>query len=154
MTTKSSAERRSRGFTLIEVMVALLIVALGMMAVNQQLNRYAGASFYVEQKVLASWIASNKITEISVGPVWPDIDESDEEVEFAGQMWQLHIEVSETPVENLRRVDVEVALAEDPERVLHKVSGLVEPPTPLGFVPVRWFTAPVRGRDGEPGGEG
>jgi general secretion pathway protein I len=136
-----------RGFTLLEAMVALIIVALGMMAVNTQLNRYAAAAFYVEQKTLASWIASNKITELSVGSVWPEIGDSDEEIEFAGQLWQSRIEVSETPVENLRRVDVEVVLAEDPERVLHKVSGLVEPPTPLGFVPVRWFS-------GNAGGEG
>jgi general secretion pathway protein I len=136
-----------RGFTLLEAMVALIIVALGMMAVNTQLNRYAAAAFYVEQKTLASWIASNKITELSVGAVWPELGDSDEEIEFAGQLWQSRIEVSETPVENLRRVDVEVVLAEDPERVLHKVSGLVEPPTPLGFVPVRWFS-------GNAGGEG
>ena len=141
------AERSVRGFTLLEAMVALIIVALGMMAVNTQLNRYAAASFYVEQKTLASWIASNKITELSVGAVWPELGDSDEEIEFAGQLWQSRIEVSETPVENLRRVDVEVVLAEDPERVLHKVSGLVEPPTPLGFVPVRWFS-------GNAGGEG
>jgi general secretion pathway protein I len=141
------AERSVRGFTLLEAMVALIIVALGMMAVNTQLNRYAAAAFYVEQKTLASWIASNKITELSVGSVWPEIGDSDEEIEFAGQLWQSRIEVSETPVENLRRVDVEVVLAEDPERVLHKVSGLVEPPTPLGFVPVRWFS-------GNAGGEG
>jgi general secretion pathway protein I len=136
-----------RGFTLLEAMVALIIVALGMMAVNTQLNRYTAAAFYVEQKTLASWIASNKITELSVGAIWPELGDSDEEIEFAGQLWQSRIEVSETPVENLRRVDVEVVLAEDPERVLHKVSGLVEPPTPLGFVPVRWFS-------GNAGGEG
>ena len=141
------AEHNVRGFTLLEAMVALIIVALGMMAVNTQLNRYAAAAFYVEQKTLASWIASNKITELSVGAVWPELGDSDEEIEFAGQLWQSRIEVSETPVENLRRVDVEVVLAEDPERVLHKVSGLVEPPTPLGFVPVRWFS-------GNAGGEG
>ena len=37
-----------RGFTLLEAMVALIIVALGMMAVNTQLNRYAAAAVYVD----------------------------------------------------------------------------------------------------------
>ena len=58
--------RRTAGFTLIEVMVALVIVALGMMAVNTQLNRYTVAASYVEEKTLASWIATNKLTELIV----------------------------------------------------------------------------------------
>jgi general secretion pathway protein I len=136
---------------LLEVMVALIIVSLGMMAVSSQLNRYTTVAIHVEQKTLASWIATNLITELSVEPVWPELGNSDEDVEFAGQSWQCRIEVSETPVENLRRIDVEVALANDPERVLHKVSGLVEPPVPAGFLPVRWLV-PAAPRGGENGG--
>ena len=143
-------QRRGGGFTLLEAMVALIIVALGMMAVNTQLNRYAAAAFYVEQKTLASWIASNVITELSVAPTWPELGDTDEEIEFAGQRWHYRVEIQETPVENLRRVDVEVALVDDPERVLHKVSGLVEPPMPAGFAPVRWFTGGTGGEPGEP----
>ena len=86
-----------RGFSLLEAMVALVIVALGMMAVNTQLNRYAAAAVYVEQKTLASWIATNKLTELSVGPAWPAVGDSDEDVEFAGQKWRCAIKVQETP---------------------------------------------------------
>jgi len=73
------------GFTLLEAMVALVIVSLGMMAVNTQLNRYAAAAVYVEQKTLASWIATNKLTELNVSPSWPAVEESKEDVDFAGQ---------------------------------------------------------------------
>jgi general secretion pathway protein I len=127
------------GFTLLEAMVALVIVALGMMAIVTQLNRYVTAALFVEEKTLASWVATNKIVELSVASTWPALGDDEEEIEFAGRMWQCEIEVSETPVENLRRIDVEVALADDPERVLHKVSGLVEPPPPAGFMPLRWL---------------
>ena len=141
------AETSSAGFTLLEAMVALVIVALGMMAVNTQLNRYAAASVFAEEKTLASWIATNKITELSVAGTWPELGDSDEEVDFAGRLWQCRVEVDETPVENLRRVDVSIALADDPERVVHKVSGLVEPPAPRGFLPLRWIgPAPDDGR--------
>lgn len=138
------------GFTLLEAMVALIIVALGMMAVSTQLNRYVVTASYIEQKTLASWVATNKVTELSVGNTWPEVGDSDEEIDFAGRQWQCHIEIAETPVENLRRVDVSVALADDPERVLHKVSGLVEPPVPAGFLPLRWLAPADGGRgDGE-----
>jgi general secretion pathway protein I len=127
-----------RGFTLLEAMVALVIVALGMMAVNTQLNRYAAAAIYVEQKTLASWIATNKLTELSVGPTWPAVGDSDEDVEFAGQKWRCAIKVQETAVKNLHRVDVSVSLQADPKHVVHKVSALIEPPAPPGFLPPQW----------------
>jgi general secretion pathway protein I len=141
---------RHAGFTLIEVMVALVIVAFGMMAVHTMLNSYVAASVYVEQKTLASWIATNKLTELSIGPTWPELGDSDEDVEFAGRQWRAEIEVSETPVANLRRVDVSVRLADDPERVVHKVSALIEPPAPPGFLPPQWSAPP----GGSGGGDG
>ena len=129
---------RTRGFTLIEAMVALIIVALGMMAVDSQLNRYVVAAAFVEQKTLASWIATNKLTELSVANVWPALGKDEEDLDFAGQKWRCLIEVSETPVENLRRVDVSVVHPDDPDRVLQKVSAIVEPPAPAGFAPLQW----------------
>jgi general secretion pathway protein I len=147
-----SVDSRAAGFTLLEAMVALVIVTLGMMAVNTQLNRYVVAAQYIEQKTLASWIATNKITELSVGPVWPEVDEYEEELDFAGRHWRCQIEVSETDVKNLHRVDVSVMLDDNPERVVHKVSGLIEPPAPPGFPPLQW-SAPSSGQQGEEAGE-
>lgn len=132
-----SIDRRA-GFTLIEVMVALVIVSLGMMAVNTQLNNYAVTSIYIEEKTLASWIATNVVTELGLQQTWPSIGDSEREVEFGGRLWHVRVEVSETEVDNLRRVDVEVGPAERPDQVLHTVSGLVEPPPPPGFAPPRW----------------
>jgi general secretion pathway protein I len=142
--------QRSSGFTLIEVMVALVVVALGMMAVNTQINRYTVAATYVEEKTLASWIATNKLTELSIAPTWPSVGDYEEEVEFAARDWHCEIVVSETDVANLHRVDVSVSLASDPERVVHKVSALIEPPAPAGFLPPQW-SAPPRGGGGERG---
>lgn len=143
---------RATGFTLIEVMVALVVVALGMMAVHKVLNDYAFASAYVEQKTLASWIATNKLTELAIGPTWPSLGDSEEEIEFARQQWVCEIVVSETAVTNLRRVDVSVRLANEPERVVHKVSALIEPPAPAGFLPPQWSSPPSG--DAAPGGRG
>jgi len=140
---------RARGFTLLEAMVALVIVALGMMAVNGQLNRYVVAASFVEQKTLASWIGANEITAMSVAPTWPDLGKHDDDVDFAARKWRCHIVVSATDVQNLRRVDVSVALAEAPDRVLHKISGLVEPPAPAGFQPPHW-SAPIVAPEPEP----
>ena len=134
----STGPDRSHGFTLLETLVALAIVALGMMAVQTQLNRYVVGAVFIENKVLASWIASNRIAELSVAPQWPALGETREELEFAQRIWIWRAEISETPVENLRRVDVSVVLANQPERTLHTVSGLLEPPPPTGIPSPSW----------------
>ncbi len=135
----STDRNRSTGFTLLETLVALAIVALGMMAVHVQLNRYAVGADYIEHKVLASWIATNRIAELSVAPQWPQPGETRDEVDYAQRTWIRRAEVSETAVENLRRVDVSVALADRPERIIHTVSGLLEPPPPPGLPPPSWL---------------
>jgi general secretion pathway protein I len=116
---------------------------MGMMAVYTQLNQYAMTSIYMEEKALASWIASNRLTELSVQPDWPELGDDEDEIEFAGRNWRYFVEVSETQVQNLRRVDISVSRAEQPERMIHRVSALIEPPAPRGFVPVHWIGGAV-----------
>ena len=145
---------RAAGFTLMEVLVALAVVVLGMMAVVKALNDYTERTDRVRLKTLASWIATNKLTEMAVAPAWPALGDSDEDVEFARQRWRCEILVSKTEVENLRRVDVSVSLLNDPERVIHKVSALIEPPAPPGFLPPQWSAPPRGGPGGERGERG
>jgi general secretion pathway protein I len=133
---------RFAGFTLLEVMVALVIVALGMMAVHKMLGDYAITAAEIEERTLASWVATNKLTELAVGSTWPPLGDSDEDVEFADRQWRCEIAVSETQVTNLRRVDVSVRLLSNPERVVRKVSALIEPPAPPGFLPPQWSAPP------------
>ena len=52
------------------------------------------------------------------------------------------IEISETEVENLRRADISVSFADDPDQVIDRLSAFIEPPAPNGFVPVRWTSGP------------
>jgi general secretion pathway protein I len=137
MKSKRSAQQTSLGFTLIEAVVALLIVALGMTAVFIQLNYFATSSVLLQNKTLASWIGSNVVTEMSLGDEWPPLGETENEVEFGQQDWVYTVKVSETDVENLRRVDVAVALAERPDHTIHTVSGLIEPPN-NDLPPVSW----------------
>ena len=131
------------GFTLLEVLVALFVVTLGMTAVFMQLNQYAISANYTRDKTLASWIASNRLTELSIQPSWPELGDQTDTVEFANREWRLEITTSETDVQNLRRVDVSVSFEETPDNIVHEVSALIEPPAPPGFAPMQWLSAPA-----------
>jgi general secretion pathway protein I len=114
----------SRGFTLIEVLAALVIVALGMMAAIQAVNQTARNGTYLREKTLAHWIGMNVITERRLQSSPPDVAESTGQVDFAGARWQWTLKVTQTDVETMRRMDVAVRLASaDEKSSLATVSG-------------------------------
>ena len=106
---------RDRGFTLIEVMVSLVIVALGMLGAIQAVSQIAGNSGYLRDKTLAHWVAMNRLTEVRLQKTAPAVDKSSDEVEMAGRRWKWTMEVTQSPVETIRRIDISVRPEDSPE---------------------------------------
>jgi len=122
----SRAERPQRGFTLIEVVVAIAVVALGLMAVFRVVHDTVNNSAYLRDRSFAMWIADNRLTEMRLGSGLPSVDQTEGEVQFANQDWRWVAKVSQTPVDDLRRIDVRVRRTSDPEdSALAEVSGFV-----------------------------
>lgn len=97
-----------QGFTLIEVMVALLIIGLGMLGAIQAVSQTAGNSGYLRDKTIAHWVAMNRLTEIRLQKTAPGIDKTSDEVEMAGRRWKWTMNITQTPVETIRRIDISV----------------------------------------------
>jgi len=112
MKATAADRRRSAGFTLIEVLAALVIVALGMLGVIEAVTQTARNGTYMREKTLAHWIAMNVITERRLHASPPDVGESSDDVEFAGERWHWTMRVSQTQVESLVRMDVSVRAAD------------------------------------------
>ena len=106
---------RAAGFTLIEVLAALVIVALGMLGVIQAVTQTARNGTYLREKTLAHWIAMNVITENRLLPTPPEVAETSDEVDFAGERWRWTMTVTQTEVQSLRRMDVSVRPAGKPD---------------------------------------
>ena len=77
--------RPSPGFTLIEVVVAIAIVALGLGALFNVLANTAGNVGSLRERTFASWIAQNRITEVRLGTVFPSVERTTGELEYAGR---------------------------------------------------------------------
>ncbi|MGH8185819.1 MAG: type II secretion system minor pseudopilin GspI [Steroidobacteraceae bacterium] len=97
-----------RGFTLIEVMVALVVVSLGMLGVIQAVGQTASNSTYLRDKTLAHWVAMNKLTEVRLQKSAPPIDKSSDEAKMGGRDWRWTMTVTQSPVETIRRIDISV----------------------------------------------
>lgn len=120
---------RQSGFTLLEVLVALVIVALGLMAAFGQVNQTLTVSSRLREKTLAHWVAVNEMTRLRLLAEFPAIGSRSDEVEMARTTWRYTINVVKTPLDALRRVDVSVALADRPDSVVTTLTGfLARPP--------------------------
>ena len=104
-----------RGFTLVEVLVALAIVAVGMLAVFKVIGDTANNVSYLRDRSFAAWIADNRLTELRLTGEMPSVDETRGDLEFAGRRWHWVQKVAATPVDGLRRVDVSVRRDDDAE---------------------------------------
>ena len=118
--------RARGGFTLIEVLVALAIAAIGLAAVLAVVTNSARNATYLRDKVYASWIGQNVITELRIGTTMPSVDRTSGDVEFAGQKWKWEQTVTQTDVPGIRRIDVAVRFADAAsDASLATVSGFV-----------------------------
>lgn len=149
------ALRRLRAFTLIEVLAALIIVSLGMLGVIQAVGQTASNTSYLRQKTLAHWVAMNRLTEARLQPNAPKVDKTSDEVEMAGYRWRWTMEVTQTAVESIRRIDISVRVADaDPDSSLASVSGFygmsIAPP---GTTLVSWRGMSDPGAGGESGNQ-
>lgn len=97
-----------RGFTLLEVLVALAIVALGMAAVLGTLNSSADTIVYMRDKTFANWVALNQVAQVRLTGQQPASGDSDGTVDFAGRTWTWRQTVSTTQIPGMERIDVSV----------------------------------------------
>ncbi len=109
-----SAER-ARGFTLIEVLVALAVVAIALPAVLFSLSQQVDGTAYLRDRSLAGIVAANRLEELRLmtrarAEVAPGEDQG--VVELAGRDWYWAETIEATEVEQFYRVEVTVAAEE------------------------------------------
>jgi general secretion pathway protein I len=148
------AAAAAAGFTLIEVLAALVIVSLGMLGVIEAVTQQARNGTYLREKTLAHWIAMNVVTDQRLKAAPPPVAESSDDVEYAGRRWHWTMKVSQTQVQSLRRMDVTVRPAESRDGVvLATVTGFYGSAVgPAGGSAIQW-NGPPGGTQGEEGAE-
>jgi general secretion pathway protein I len=110
-----SLARRNPGFTLIEVMVALAIVAVALAAGSRAASSVVNTSQRLSDVVLAQWCADNQLTELRLMGQLPAVGKSPFTCMQLGRNFKGTIKVQPTPNPSFRRVDAIVANDDDRE---------------------------------------
>jgi general secretion pathway protein I len=100
--------KRVRGFTLVEVLVALGIVAIALVAGAQATAALTRNAQRQSDVLLAHLCAENELTRLRLARQMPGVGETDEPCEQAGQAFVVRLKVSPTPNPNFRRIDAQV----------------------------------------------
>ncbi len=100
--------QQNRGFTLLEVLVALAVLAIVMGAIIKAVAESVDNLAYLRDKTVASWVALNKINEVRLQKNWSGSGTTQGSTEMADREWHWELRISKTADQDLRRLDIAV----------------------------------------------
>lgn len=113
-----------RGFTLLEVMVALAIFAVAAIAVTKVGMNFTQSIGQMNDRTFAHFVAMNELTDLEINGSWPE-GTGEKVVDEQGQKWVVSHQVYNTIGENVRRIEIRVALTNDDGQAAGNVTSIV-----------------------------
>jgi len=121
--------RTTRGFTLIEVLMALTVLAIALAAILRTVGQSIDLTVNLRDRQLASWVAQNRLITHQLQHDWPAATTTDGTTELLGREWRWREQVSTTPEPALKRIEIEIRAATGEQR-LARLVGFLEEPNP------------------------
>ncbi|MGH8278427.1 MAG: type II secretion system minor pseudopilin GspI [Gammaproteobacteria bacterium] len=134
--------RGARGFTLIEVLIALAFLAIGMSAIITTVGASIRNAGELQSDTYAHWVAMNQLSLFRLASSWPETGSQQGSAELAGQKWNWDAKISTTPDPDLRRVDIDVSPALAPHSVAASITGFIGRPFATAPLPAASTTTP------------
>ena len=124
---------QERGFTLLEVLIALTVVAVALAAAVRTGSTASVNAAHLEGKTFAHWVAMNRMEELRAERIWPSVGTRSGTEDLGGRVWAWTQRVERTEDANVQRVEIEVEPDDRDEGVLAVLTGyLGRPPVPAG----------------------
>lgn len=121
---------RTRGFTLIEVLIALAVVAIALLALLGTTAEDVRVSRELRDRTLADWVAWNQVEQARLATTPPPLGWTDGIVRMGGRRWQWRMDAQRSVLPGLYKIRVEVSPAKRYHDVLAVLNALVTPPSP------------------------
>ena len=116
---------RLLAFTLLEIMVAMAIIAITMGAIIENSTASNRNAQYLRDKTIAGWVAMNQIALIRAKREWGSQSNKQGIEEMAGREWSWKMRIMKTDDPNLRRLEVSVFPQNDEQQALVTRTGFI-----------------------------
>jgi len=123
MSSRMPVRKHLSGFTLLEVMVALTIIAISLGALLNTSGTQAYSASYLKQKTLAHWVAVNELTQIRISKDFPDVGGKKGSTKMANHEWYWIRTTKKTEDDNARQITFTLYDGKDYEKNLTTLSG-------------------------------
>lgn len=105
--------KKTKGFTLLEVMVALFVVAIALGGVIKVMGNAARNSSRLSDRTFAQWVALNELAELRIKKSWPKLGEVKGEQDMVDRKWNWVQKTIKTADAKVRRVELSVWVPEE-----------------------------------------
>ncbi len=116
---------RCRGFTLVEILVALALVAVALAAGMRALAQAADGAGTLKARTLALWVAQNQLAEAQLADPWPALGNRSGGANQAGAHFDWRTTVSTTPNPAFRKIEIVVTEPQVSDYALARLVGYV-----------------------------
>lgn len=130
MSARSGAARHTGfGYTLVELLVALAVLAIALTAIFAALAQGVDLTAALRDRTIARWVAEDRLAYHQLDAPWPPIAATEGTIEMGGRYWLWREQVFATPEPEWRRLEIEVRARPEGE-ILARLVGFLRRPSP------------------------
>lgn len=119
--------RSKKGFTLLEILVALAVLSIALMAALKSSGVAIQNTSALKERTLAHWVMLNRVAELELDRSWISLGTTRGKTLMAGQTWYWVISTEKTPDPDIRMAEVSVGLGEKDNALVSMVAFLDRP---------------------------